>query len=244
VAGVAGSRRRGARRWLLWLAAAAAAVVVLAVGGTFLYVHVISGPTPAPLSLKPGSRTAGSPAPAGESAATSVAGTWETTAGSVVGYRVKEVLFGQNHVAVGRTSDISGHITISGSTVTGATFTVQMATIKSDESERDAQFRGRIMDTAAYPTGTLTLTKPIPLGAVPAAGVVRTYAATADLTLHGQTHAVTFPLQAERTAGAIEVSGSIPIQFARWGIPNPSFTGFVTTQNHGVLEFLVKFTRS
>lgn len=241
-----GSRRRTPsrpRRWVWWLVGAAAAVVVLAVGGTFVFFHFISGPTPAPLNLKPSSGPS-STAPAGESAATSVAGTWKITTGSVVGYRVKEVLFGQNHTAVGRTSAITGHVTISGTTVTAAGFTVQMATIKSDESERDVQFRGRIMDTAAYPTGTLTLSKPIPLGALPALGVVRTYEATADLTLHGQTRAVTFPLSAERTAGHIEVQGSIPILFSRWDIPNPSFTGFVTTQNHGILEFLLKLARS
>jgi len=216
---------------------------VLAVGGTFLYIHVISGPAPAPLSLKPSSGPS-STAPAGESAATSVGGTWKITSGSVVGYRVKEVLFGQHTTAVGRTSAITGHVTISGTTVTAADFTVQMATIKSNESERDVQFRGRIMDTSAYPTGTLTLTKPIPLGALPAAGVVKTYTATAKLTLHGQTRPVTFPLSAEDTSGGIEVSGSIPVLFSRWDIPNPSFTGFVTTQNHGVLEFLVKLARS
>jgi hypothetical protein len=55
---------------------------------------------------------------------------------------------------------------------------------------------------------------------------------------------VTFPLSAERTPSEIEVSGSIPILFSNWDIPNPSFTGFVTTQNHGVLEFLLKFARS
>ena len=242
---MAGSRRKP-RRWALWLAGAAAAVVVLAVGGTFLYIHVISGPTPAPLGLKSspaasGSSSSSSPAAAGVSSATSVSGTWKTASGSVVGYRVKEVLFGQNHTAVGRTSSVTGHITITGTTVTGAAFTVQMATIKSDESERDVQFRGRIMDTAAYPTGTLTLTRPIPLGPLPAAGVVKTYTVTADLTLHGHTRAVTFPLSAERTSSEIEVSGSIPILFSDWDIPNPSFTGFVTTQNHGVLEFLIRF---
>jgi polyisoprenoid-binding protein YceI len=237
---MAGSRRR---RWALWLVGAAAAVVILAVGGTFLYIHVISGPTPAPLGLK----QAGSPASsatAGESAATPVAGTWNIAAGSVVGYRVKEVLFGQNHVAVGRTSAITGHITIGGTTVTTGTFTVQMATIKSDESERDVQFRGRIMDTSAYPTGTLTLARPIALAPLPATGVIRSYTVTADLTLHGHTRTVTFPLSAERTSGQIEMSGSIPILFADWDIPNPSFTGFVTTQNHGVLEFLLKLARS
>jgi polyisoprenoid-binding protein YceI len=246
---MAGSRRRRPsgpgrlRRWAWWLAGAAAAVVVLAVGGTFIYIHLISGPTPAPLSLKP-SPGSGRPATAGDSAATSVGGTWKIATGSVVGYRVKEVLFGQNHVAVGRTSTITGHLTISGTTVTAAAFTVQMATIKSDASERDGQFRGRIMDTAAYPTGTLTLTKPIALGTLPAVGVVKGYTAVADLTLHGQTRPVTFPLSAERTSSEIEVSGSIPILFANWDIPNPSFTGFVTTQNHGVLEFLLKFTRT
>lgn len=241
-----GARRRKPsrpRRWVWWLAGGAAAVVVLAVGGTFLYIHVISGPAPAPLSLKPSSRPS-STAPAGESAATSVGGTWKITNGSVVGYRVKEVLFGQHTTAVGRTSAITGHVTISGTTVTAADFTVQMATIKSNESQRDVQFRGRIMDTSTYPTGTLTLTKPIALDALPAVGVVKTYLATAKLTLHGQTRPVTFPLSAEHTSGGIEVSGSIPVLFSRWDIPNPSFTGFVTTQNHGVLEFLVKLARS
>ncbi len=230
------------RRWALWLFAAAAAVVVLAVGGTFIYFHFISGPPPAPLSLKTsGSAGTGRSAAAGSS---SVAGSWSVSKGSEVGYRVQEVLFGQNHTAVGRTDAITGHITISGTTVTAGAFTVQMATITSDASQRDAQFRGRIMDTSSYPTGTLTLTRPIALAPLPAIGVVRSYAATAGLGLHGHTRQVTFPLKAERTARGIEVSGSIPILFADWDIPNPSFTGFVETQDHGVLEFLLKLDPS
>ena len=38
-------------------------------------------------------------------------------------------------------------------------------------------------------------------------------------------------------------SGSIPVVFADWGISNPSFAGFVTTQNHGLLEFLIWFSK-
>jgi len=241
-----GSRRRAPRRprrLVWWLAGAVAAVVVLAVGGTFVYIHFINGPAPAPLGLKSTSGASSTPS-AGVSDTASVGGTWNITTGSVVGYRVKEVLMGQDTTAVGRTSAITGHLTISGATVTAAGFTVQMATIKSNESERDVQFRGRIMDTSAYPTGTLALTKPITLGTLPAVGVVKTYSATANLTLHGQTRAVTFPLSAERTSSEIELSGSIPILFSHWDIPNPSFTGFVTTQNHGVLEFLLKLARS
>jgi polyisoprenoid-binding protein YceI len=235
-------------RLIAWLVAAGVAVVLLAVAGAFVYIHFISGPAPAPLSLKPSSPAASSSASA---AATSspdsgtgtrtLAGSWHVASGSLVGYRVNEVLAGQNNVAVGRTGDITGSMTIKGSTVTAASFTVQMGTIKSDESERDAQFNGRIMDTAAYPTGTLTLTTPIKLARVPADGVIRSYRATGNLTLHGRTRPVTFTLQAERVGGEIEVSGSIPILFADWGISNPSFAGFVTTQNRGELEFLIKF---
>ena len=230
--------RLGRLRW--WLLGGLVTLVILVVGGTWLYIHVIEGPAPAPLSLKSGASSG--PASARTSAA--VAGTWHVSAGSVVGYRVNEVLAGQNNVAVGRTSHVTGSLNIRGRTVTAASFSVPMDTIKSDESERDVQFNGRIMQTSTYPTGTLTLTTPIALGSLPAAGVIRTYHATGDLTLHGHTRKVTFPLAAERTAAGIEVSGSIPILFADWDIGNPSFAGFVTTQNHGLLEFLIKFSRS
>jgi polyisoprenoid-binding protein YceI len=234
-------------RLVRWLIGGIVALVVLVVGGTWLYIHVIEGPAPAPLSLRSGSATSPSAAgtgTAGTAAAASVAGQWRVAAGSVVGYRVNEVLAGQNNVAVGRTSAISGGMTVDGRSVTAAAFTVQMATIHSDESERDVQFDGRIMDTSAYPTGTLTLTEPIDLGTLPADGVIRSYQATGNLMLHGKTRSVTFTLQAERTSAGIEVSGSIPIVFADWDIGNPSFAGFVTTQNNGLLEFLIKFSRA
>ena len=249
------ARSRSRRLWM-WLLGAVVALAVLVTGGTWLYIHVFQGPAPAPLSLKSPassqpSATAttapGSDSNSGSATATrggAIAGSWRVASGSVVGYRVNEVLAGQNNVAVGRTSGITGSMTIHGARVTAASFTVQMATIKSDQSERDAQFDGRIMDTAAFPAGTLKLTSPIALGSLPRAGVVKSYRVTADLTLHGHTRAVAFTLQAERTSAGIEVSGSIPIVFADWGISNPSFAGFVTTQNHRLLEFLVKFSKS
>ncbi len=235
--------RMTARRLGIGLLSAVIAAAVLVFGGAFIYIHFISGPAPAPLSLKSASPAASSASGSAGQTSDDVSGSWRVATGSVVGYRVEEVLAGQDNTAVGRTSDVTGSMTIRGRTVEAASFTVQMDTIKSDESERDVQFNGRIMDTAAYPTGTLKLTSPIKLGALPALGVIRTYHASADLTLHGHTRLVSFTLQAERTSAGIEISGSIPILFAHWDIPNPSFTGFVTTQNHGELEFLIKFSR-
>jgi len=229
-------QRRGRLRW--WLLGGLVVVVAIVVGGTWLYIHVIEGPAPAPLGLKSGASGATS---AGAGTAPVVAGTWRVSPGSVVGYRVNEVLAGQKNVAVGRTSDISGSLRISGNTVRAASFTVPMDTVKSDQTGRDAQFNGRIMETSTYPTAMLSLAAPIGLGALPAVGVIRTYHAIANLTLHGHTRIVAFALAAERTAAGLEVSGSIPILFADWNIGNPSFAGFVTTQNHGLLEFLIKF---
>ena len=237
----------GTRRWLWWVIGAVIVVAVLAVAVPFLFFHFIEGSAPAPLSLKssavptPASSSAQGTSPASSG---SVTGTWTVGPGSRVGYRVQEVLVGQAHTAVGRTTSVTGSLVISGSTASTATFTVKMATIHTDSSQRDAQFDGRIMDVASFPTGTFTLTKPIDLAPLPAVGTIKSYTATGHLTLHGQTRPVTFPLQAERTASGIEVQGSIPVLFSAWGIPNPSFTGFVTTQNHGILEFLLDFKRA
>jgi polyisoprenoid-binding protein YceI len=174
----------------------------------------------------------------------SPAGTWQATGKSVVGYRVNEVLAGQNNVAVGRTNSVTGSITVAGPNVTAAAFTAQMADVHSDQSQRDDQFDGRIMDVAQYPTATFALTAPISLGpTTPAAGVTVHATATGNLMLHGQTHAVSFPVSARYSGTSIEVTGSIPVTFATWGISNPSFGSFVTTDSHGTLEFLLVLDR-
>jgi polyisoprenoid-binding protein YceI len=239
----------GSWHWLRWVIGGAAAVVALAVGGPYVFIHFVEGSAPAPLTLN----NSASATPSGSAQATGsgqaasavpVAGTWSAASGSAVGYRVGEVLAGQSQTAVGRTKSVTGHLTISGTTVTAGTFTVAMSTIKSDQSQRDVQFDGRIMDVASYPTGTFTLTSPISLAPLPAEGAIKTFSATGHLTLHGHTRSVTFPLTAERTSAAIKISGSIPVTFAQWDIPNPSFAGLVTTQNHGQLEFLLDFQKA
>jgi polyisoprenoid-binding protein YceI len=235
------------RHWLRWLLGGIAVLAVLAVAGPFLYIHFFNGSAPAALSLSPsGSSSASASASASAAAAATgpVAGNWRVGSGSVVGYRVNEVLLGQNATAVGRSTSVTGHLTIAGSTATAASFSVPMDTIHSDKSQRDGQFDGRIMDVAQYPTGTFTLTSPVDLAPLPAAGEVKTYTAHGQLTLHGTTRAVTVTLTAERTGSQIKVSGNIPVLFSDYNIQNPSFAGFVTTQDHGLLEFLLVFSRS
>jgi hypothetical protein len=113
----------------------------------------------------------------------------------------------------------------------------------SDQSERNAQFDGRIMDVAHYPTATLTLTARIALGSVPPVGGKATYAAAGTLAMHGVSRTVQFSLSAERTADGIYALADLPIEFAQWNIANPSVGGFVTTANSGTLEVLVFLTK-
>jgi len=228
------------KNWKRWLIAGIAAAVLGVIGGPYIYIHFIEGKAPAPLAIDTSTPTSLSTLSSGSG---SVDGTWIITSGSQVGYRVQEVLFGQSNTAAGRTSVVTGTVKISGTTVSSASFTVDMTTVASDQERRDRQFNGRIMDTASFPTATFTLTKPIELSSLPADGVQATATAVGNLTLRGTTRSVTVKLTGVRSGGTIQVSGSIPIVFAEWNIPNPSF-GPVTTEDNGTLEFLLKLVHA
>jgi len=227
-------------RRLRWLIAVPVAALVLIVGGTWFYFHVIEGPAPKKFSLSSGSTaTTAADAPAATGPFT-LAGSWKPTSSSQVGYRVKETLFGQSNTAVGRTNAITGDLVVDGTTVSTATFTVDMTQVSSDRSQRDGQFRGRIMDVSSFPTATFKLVSPISLPADPADKAQLDFKATGELTLHGMTKSVTFSLKAQRNGSAIEVNGSIPITFADYNVDNPS-GGPAQVGDNGELEFLIVF---
>jgi len=229
-------------RLLKLAVAAVVAVAVLVTGGTFVYIHFIEGDAPAKLTLESDSSTS-TTSGSGTTAPASLDGTWNaTSSGTQVGYRVKEVLFGQNATAVGRTSKVTGSLVVDGTTVSSTKLVADMTSVSSDKSQRDSQFHGRIMDTSQFPTATFELTKPIDLGSVPPVGQIVKATATGKLTLHGTTKDVTTTLSAKYDGTTIAVNGSIPITFADYGIPNPTF-GPVSTEDHGTLEFLVVFTK-
>jgi polyisoprenoid-binding protein YceI len=243
-----------------WVLGAVVAVAVLIPVGTWIYINVIEGDAPDKLTLDsagssqspvssttPAAGGAASTTPttatAATTATTAASGTYKPTSASIVGYRVKEVLFGQSTEAVGRTSNVDGALTIAGTSVETADISIDLASVTSDKSQRDSQFRGRIMSVSQYPTATFKLTSPIDLGVLPADGATVTVPATGALTLHGTTKAVTTTVTAKRAGGTIQVNGTIPVVFGDYGIPNPSF-GPASTEDHGVIEFLVSFAKS
>lgn len=254
------------RRGLKWLILGVVGVVVLFFVGVIIYITLINDPAPE-LSFErrdeqlettstpaPDTTTAGVPATSDPATSTSpvvtdpaatdvpagVDGTWVATEESELGYRVKEVLGGLDTEGVGRTNQVTGTLTIAGTTVTEATFEVDMASVTSDSGNRDNQFRGRIMDVANHPTSRFVLIEPLEFGAVPDGEEPLTATATGELTLRGTTNVVTFDVQARLVRGQIEVLGEIPIVFADYDIPNPSF-GPARTEDNGLLEFLLVF---
>lgn len=230
-----------------WLVAIPVAAVVLVVAGTWVFIHFVEGPAPKRLAFDPAPSAPSTPAAGATAGATGTGpagldGTWKPTKASQAGYRVKEILFGQSTTAVGRTNAVTGQLAIAGTKVTDASFTVDMTQVRSDQSRRDGQFRGRIMETDQFPTSTFKLASPVDLGTIPGDQQPASYTVTGDLTLHGTTRPVTFKLDARRNGATIEVNGTIPITFADWKIPNPSL-GPADTEDHGELEFLLVFAR-
>ena len=86
----------------------------------------------------------------------------------------------------------------------------------SDQALRDNMFYATILDTAANPTATFTLTAPVKLTAVPPEGTPTTITATGDLMVHGVTKSVILDVVYEGT-------GKDP-----WGGERAGFSGSTT----------------
>ena len=229
-----------------------ALVIVVAVGavaGPWVYINLIKDEAPEALTLEPTTTTISpetSTTIAAETTTTlpasTIDGDWKVVADSIVGYRVKETIVGQKTEGVGRTSAITGSLTIVDEQVTAAEFTVDMTTLVSDSTRRDRQVNTRILDTVNFPTSTFTLKEPIALTPEALAGSDFSVDTTGTLTLRGVTKDIDLTLIARLVDDVIEVNGSIQIVFTDWSIPDPSISGIIVV-DRGLLEFLVRFAR-
>jgi polyisoprenoid-binding protein YceI len=172
--------------------------------------------------------------PAQETATTAGAGAWHPVApaGSFVGYRVTERYLGVGvRAAVGRTSAVTGSVTVAGDRVQAADLRADMTTVHSDQARRDGTLRYRAVETDRYPTARFTLAGPVALSA-------RAQRTTGTLTLHGRRAAIAVTVRGQRLSGGrLELVGSAPIRFASFAIEPPSVAGVVTVRDRGLLEF-------
>ncbi len=237
--------------WYLFLRPPAPAEVALAAVPT---AAPTDDPTEAPASDAPAAAAAESAAPAASAAvAAGLDGTWtvdpsigsfDDFSGSFVGYRVTEELVGiGTSTAVGRTPDVTGSLTLAGTTITDATFEADLTTLQSDSGMRDGQLGRQGLETDTYPTATFVLAEPIELDAAPAEGATIEATAVGDLTLHGVTKRVEIPLEARLANGVVTVVGSLPVAFGDYGMTAPESMRVLSIDENGTMEFQLQFTQ-
>ncbi|GAB4083858.1 YceI family protein [Myceligenerans cantabricum] len=161
-------------------------------------------------------------------------GTWTIGDGSFAGYRVEEVLQGEDVTVTGRTEEVTGSVTVADDAITAAGIEVDIASVATDEPPRDGYFRDTAMEVGTFPTATFELTDPAAIEsgatAVELAG---------ELTIHGVTQPAT--VQAEvagdaTTGDVVQVIGSVPITFSDFDVEAPDL-GFVSVEDEGSIEF-------
>ena len=187
----------------------------------------------------------GDVAPAGD--LDEIDGTWTVTPNAdatFIGYRINEVLntIGDFEV-VGRTSDVTGTLTADGTTITAVDVTADMTTLTTDNSARDSSMRSQALETADFPTATFVLAEPIDLGSIPAEGETVSVSAVGDLTIHGVTKRVEFPLDAQVQSGSIVAAGQLQMELADYDINAPSAPIVASVEDTAVLELSLVFDR-
>lgn len=238
-----------------------ALVLAVGVGGYVAYDQVLSGDSVAPLSLPSIEPEAAATTPSANastdasaeavaSADGDVAGTWTVAGDSQAGYRVRERLatLSAESDAVGRTSDVTGSITLESdgttTTLTAGSITVDTTTIASDEDRRDNRLRSEGLQTDTYPTATFTITQPVEIPAGAIEGTATDVTLVGDLELHGVTKSVSIPAQARLVDGTIQVAGSITFLLSDFEITAPNVGGFIISiADQGALEFAVNFAK-
>jgi polyisoprenoid-binding protein YceI len=217
-----------------------AAVIVVA-GGLTLYFTVFSSNSPKKLALS----TTANPVTITPA---QLPGNWTVATGSTVGYRVREQLgaLPAPDDAVGRTSSVTGSVTLAGSgggvAANGANFKADVTSLKSDKARRDNYIRTHGLQTDQFPQATFVATKGITIAATAEKGQAVQVTCTGNLTIHGVTKLVSIPLSVQLSGSQIQVVGSLVFPFSEFGMTPPSIGGFVSVQPNATLEFSLLLT--
>ncbi len=177
----------------------------------------------------------------------SLDGTWTITpveGQTYIGYRINEVLntIGEFTV-VGRTTDVTGTLEGSGTTITAVNVTGDMTTITTDSSGRDYSMRSQALETADFPEASFVLVDPIDLGSIPAEGTKVSAIAVGDLTIHGVTQRVDFPLEAQLQSGSIIAAGQLEVALSDFDITPPNAPIVAGVEDTAILELSLVFSR-
>jgi polyisoprenoid-binding protein YceI len=144
---------------------------------------------------------------------------------STASYVVGEQLAGRAlpNDAVGTTSGVAGTLVIGadGAVAPGSKITVDLTTLRSDESRRDNFVKSNVLQTGKYPIAEFVPTAVEGLAQpLPASGQVD-FTLTGDLTVHGATRPVTWDVVAEVDGSQVSGTALTTMTFADFGMTAP-----------------------
>jgi polyisoprenoid-binding protein YceI len=203
----------------------------------------MSTPTDSPVSTAtPAAPTV--PAPAQSSAVGPSGGARHlvlVAGGTQARFKVREQLAGRNlpNDAVGTTNAVSGNIDIGadGVLVPGASkITVDMTSLKTDESRRDNFIKRNTLNTAQYPTAVFvpTAIKGLP-SPLPSAGDV-SFELTGDLTIHSVTKPITWQATGKISGQDLTGTASTKTTFEEFGMTPPRAAIVLSVEDNITLE--------
>jgi polyisoprenoid-binding protein YceI len=227
-------------------------VAVVAVGG-YLVFQIFDDDAPPELSLDSGDDTDN---PASD-APTELDGQWtvKSEEPTTAGFRITETFLSgtASNTAVGRTSSVTGDLTVAGTTVSEAQFTVDMTSLEYTDSPAglDVGNRKRALEnvgiqTGSFPEASFKLTEPIDFGEVPEDNQQIEAEATGELTLHGVTEEVTFSVDAKLDGGDLTVvsHSPVPVSLADYDIDPPVVGPVASVSDDGAFEFLLVLNKA
>jgi polyisoprenoid-binding protein YceI len=146
--------------------------------------------------------------------------------------------------AKGSTKDITGQFQLTADgfgldTSKPTTFTVNLKTLASDKSMRDARVQNQGLETSTYPTATFTATGVTGFDKTLASDAEQTLQMTGMLDLHGVQKEVTWEVKAKRDGNVITALATLTFNFGDFNIPILNIANFVSVQDGVTLQVQV-----
>lgn len=178
-------------------------------------------------------------------------GRWTIETGPDVfaGYRIDEIAGALHNTAVARTPEVEGELRVAGTQITDVVVTADLTSLVSQDNQlpgvanRDGAMKHAGLETTRFPAATFTLTSPIELDALPGPGEEVSFEAQGELALHGEARTVTVPFSARWNGEVIDVTASIEVLLADYGIEQPA-AQIVTIADQGTVELQLTFART
>jgi polyisoprenoid-binding protein YceI len=220
-------------------------VSVFAIVAAFVALHPqTSAQTPgagqAPAPGAPGRAGGPPPAPPGPPVPVRL----DLVEGTKARYKVAEQLVGVSFGsdAVGTTEAITGSIVLGADSVVNASqskLTVDLKTLKSDQSLRDGYLQRNTLQTDKFPVLEFVPRKQVGLPnpmLVAARPIVLGFQLIGDMTLHGVTSEVTWNVVATATVDSVAGRATTTLPFATFGMAKPTVPFVLTVDDKIQLE--------